>query len=144
VLVSHIIEDIRNVLSETPQAARYRVGAAKYVNEPGGDIAVSEIGCVNWDDDEEFFLVPDWICALLQLQRKDPTTDDLVATLTAHPEIHNFVVYVRETGKKLPDGSTATLNMPIWGTGVHHDAQLVYFYFGDRGESPNNTLEADA
>lgn len=129
-LVQHMIEDIKSVLAEHPQCAGYELAMARYKTEVGGEIVVQSIGSYNWDEDEEFFLNPEGASSAYQLADRLISAHDLLEELEARPEIHGFEAFARERVKVLADGGAASLNQPLWGTGYHHGAKLLYFYFG--------------
>jgi hypothetical protein len=128
-LLLHVIEDLRSVLNSEPSCVSYEIAIACYKNEVGGEISVQSVGSFNWDDDE-FFFNPKGTASAYKLEERLLTTKGLLSELESTPTIHTHSAYVREKVKFLPDDSVASLNSPIWGTGIHHVAKLVYFYFG--------------
>jgi hypothetical protein len=129
-LVTHVIEDLNMVLISEPVCATYEIALARYKNEVGGDITVQSVGSFNWDE-EEFFLNPEGSASAYSLKERKLLTQELLTELESLPDIHSRIAYAREKVKFLVDGSVASLNLPLWGTGVHHGARLVYFYFGE-------------
>lgn len=135
-IVSDVIEDLKVALDEFPAAASWRVGVAMYTDGPGSDIDVMYATGFHTDPDEEFFLVPEGMGEAFALEERPLSAQELIDGLKAKPEWADFIAYVRSGVVKLPDGSTASRNMPLWGFGVHQDAQLVYFYYGASGSEP--------
>ena len=129
-IVSDVIEDLRESLAETPGATAWRVGVATYVDAPGGDIDVMYIGSCHTDPDNEFLLVPEGMGAAFDLAEGPISAGQLLETLEERADWAEFPAYVRSEVVELPDGSRVCRNMPLWGTGIHHDAELVYFYYG--------------
>ncbi|MFC3661132.1 hypothetical protein [Luteimonas notoginsengisoli] len=88
------------------------------------------------DPDNEFFLVPEGMGGAFSLEEHPFSAAGLLEDLKAKQEWASHVAYVRSEVVELPDGSVASRNMPLSGTGIHHDAQLVYFYYGVPGSEP--------
>lgn len=135
-LVSDLIADLHAVLDRVPAAASYCVAVARYLDPTQGRIETMHIGAFHWDDDAEFFLVPDGLGEILDLLERNLTAADLLQSLTAEPGTHGFDTYVRAKITQLDDGGTASLNLPLWGTGVQEQAELVYFYYGEIKPEP--------
>lgn len=135
-LVSDISEDLRAVLEEFPAASAWRVGVATYVDGPGSDIDVMYTASFHTEPDDEFFLVPEGMGGSFGLSEHPFSAQELFDHLQATPEWAGHAAYVRRGVVELPDGSVASRNSPLWGTGVHQDARLVYFYYGAAGSGP--------
>lgn len=135
-IVSDVIEDLKAALDEFPAAATWRVGVATYTDGPGSDIDVMYAASFHTDPDYEFFLVPEGMGEVFALEEHPFSAQELLEGLKAKPEWADFVAYVRSGIVELPDGSVASQNIPLWGSGVHQDAQLVYFYYGASGSEP--------
>lgn len=134
-IVSDVIEDLRASLADVPAAAAWRVGVATYVDGPGGDIDVMYIGSFHTDLDDEFFLVPEGMGSAFELEESPLSAGQLLEMLGERVDWAGFPAYVRSALVKLPDGSLASRNRPLWGAGIHRDARLVYFYYGASGSS---------
>jgi hypothetical protein len=135
-IVSDVVKDLRAVLDEFPAAATWRVGVATYTDGPGSDIDVMYAASFHTDPDDEFFLVPEGMGEAFALEERPFSAQELLEGLNANPDWAGHVAYVRSGVVELPDGSVASRNMPLWGTGVHQEAQLVYFYCGAPGSEP--------
>lgn len=129
-LVEHMIKDLRSVIRTNPECASYKIAIARYKSEFGGQIIIQSVSSINWDEDEEFFLNPEGTASAYKLQERHLTAQGLLLELESKPIIHPYVAHARDRVKILADGGVASLNMPIWGTGFHQGAELVYFYFG--------------
>jgi hypothetical protein len=130
-LVSDLITDIHAVLEQVPDAGNYAIAVARYLDPTRDQVEFMRIGAVQWDDDDEFFLVPEGLGEILDLSERHLTASELLHDLEAQPETHGFVAYVRAKITQLDDDGTVSLNLPLWGTGVHEQAALVYFYYGE-------------
>lgn len=130
-LVSDLVEDLSAALKQRPDAAGWRVGVATYAEGPGGDISVMYVASFHVDADDEFFLVPEGMGDAFDLEERPLTAGELLSGLQAMPGWDSFPAYVHSGIIELPDGSFASRNKPLWGTGVQEQAQLVYFYYGD-------------
>lgn len=135
-IVSDVVEDLMALLVEFPAAATWRVGVATYTNGPGSDIDVMYAASFHTDPDSEFFLVPEGMGKAFGLRERPFSSQELLEALDANPDWAGHVAYVRSGVVELPDGSVASRNMPLWGTGIHQEAQLVYFYYGASGSEP--------
>lgn len=135
-VVSELVEDLEAALAQSPAAATWRVGVATYTAGPGSDIDVMYVGSFHTDPDDEFFLVPEGMGAAFGLEESALSAKALLDDLLAEPDWADFIAYVRSGVVELPDGSVASRNMPVWGAGIHQDAQLVYFYYGAAGSGP--------
>lgn len=135
-VVSELVEDLEAALAQSPAAASWRVGVATYTAGPGSDIDVMYVGSFHTDADDEFFLVPEGMGAAFGLEEGALSAKALLDGLLAEPDWADFIAYVRSGVVELPDGSVASRNMPLWGAGIHQDAQLVYFYYGAAGSGP--------
>jgi hypothetical protein len=133
--VSDVIESLRASLAEVPAASAWRVGVATYTDGPGSDINVMHIGSCHTDPDDEFFLVPEGMGSAFELEESALSAGQLLDVLRERVEWAAFPAYVRSAVVELPDGSRASRNKPLWGAGIHHDAQLVYFYYGAAGQA---------
>lgn len=131
-IVGDVIEDVEGVLKEHPEAVNYDIAIAAYEEDGTGLIKVRNVEAYHWDDDEEFFLIPAGAAHHYNLEAIDLKASELLKDLKGvdNKEIHSFVVFARAQIKVLGDGSVASLNSPLWGTGVHHEAKLIYFYHG--------------
>ena len=135
-IVSDVIEDLRASLAEIPAATAWRVGVATYADGPGGEIDVMYVGSCHTDPDDEFFLVPEGMGSAFELEENPLSAGQLLETLAERVEWAEFPAYVRSAVVELPDGSRASRNKPLWGAGIHRDAELVYFYYGAAGSEP--------
>ena len=131
--VSDITDDLKILFSDFPVAARWRVGIATYANGAEGEIDVMYAASFHTDPDSEFFLVPEGMGESFGLEELPFSAQELFDQLTAKPEWAQHTAYVRSGVVELSDGSVASRNKPLWATGVHEDAQLVYFYYGASG-----------
>lgn len=134
--VSDVIGDLKALLAKLPAATAYRVGVATYTDGPGSDIDVMYIGSYEVDVDDEFFLVPEGMGSAFELKESALLAGQLLEALSNRVQWAQFPAYVRSKVTELPDGSVASLNKSIWGTGIHRDAELVYFYYGPDGTEP--------
>ena len=135
-IVTDVIEDLRATLDEFPVAATWRVGVATYTDGPGSDIDVMYAASFHTDLDNEFFLVPEGMGQAFSLEEHPFSAAEMLKNLEAKLEWASHVAYVRSAVVELPDGSVASRNKPLWGTGIHQGAQLVYFNYGASGSEP--------
>jgi len=131
-IVKEIIEDIEGVLRENPLASEFDIAFASYVEDESGSIKVDNVEAYHWDEDEEFFLVPSGAAHLYKLPVVELKAGAFLKELCniENKEILSYEAFAREQIKTLKDGSVASLNSPLWGTGVHNEARLIYFYHG--------------
>jgi len=127
-----MIEDLESVLSDHAGASDFSMALVKYADDEFKDIRVDDIGAFDWDDDDEFFLVPVGSAQYYNLSDEGFSAADFLSVLKEQSSaaVRGFEVYARSAAKILADGSVASVNSPIWGTGIHQDARLVYFYHG--------------
>ena len=131
--VQHIIDDLKSIFERLPEARTYGVAFASYLEDGSGQISLRGVEAFHWDDDDEFFLVPDGAAKHYELQSKNYTGESFLKELMDVEErVSDFVTYARARIKIAKDGSVASLNSPLWGTGYHEQAKLVYFYHGDQ------------
>lgn len=130
-VVRHIIEDIEKVFAENPHSKDFDIAFASYADDGTDSITVDQVEAYHWDDDE-FFLVPSGAAHLYELEASAIKAGQFLNELKNlnDEEIFSFETFARAKIKTLEDGSTASLNSPLWGTGIHHDARLIYFYHG--------------
>ena len=131
-LVSHLIEDLKSALGEFPIAADWRVGIATYVDGSDSDITIMSIASYSIEQYDEVVLVPEGMGAAFKLEERPFTAAELLASLSDQSELQSFVTYAKTDAVELPDGRVVSSNMPLWGTGVKEQGQLVYFYYGRR------------
>ncbi|KXI30859.1 hypothetical protein [Paraglaciecola hydrolytica] len=136
-IVRHIIEDLESVFESLPESKEFDLAFASYLEDDSGKIEFRTIEAFHWDDDEEFFLVPSGCAKYYSL---DPVQFKAADFLTAlknkiNTEIEEYCAYARARIKIAKDGSTVSLNSPLWGTGYHENERLLYFY---HGKQPNN------
>jgi len=132
-LVQHIVEDLKSIFKEHPQAEEYGIAFASYLEDGSGQIQLQEVEAFEWDDDDEFFLIPTGSSKHYGLKRKNFTGKEFLEDLACLDEgVMEFVAYARAKIKVAKDGSVASLNSPLWGTGYHQQARLVYFYHGNK------------
>ncbi|GHA68761.1 hypothetical protein GCM10007067_00790 [Lysobacter bugurensis] len=127
--VSDVIDDIKAAFEQFPDAARWRVGVATYVDGPGSDISVMYAASYHVDGDG-FFLVPEGMGEAFALEERPFTARELLDALEAEARWAGYAVHVRAEIVELADSSFASRNLPLWGAGVHDEAELVYFYYG--------------
>jgi len=133
-IVSHIITDIEKVL-ENPEAQEFDIAFASYAEDDSGSIKVDQVEAYHWnEEDEEFFLVPSGAANLYELDPVELKAGEFLKQLKdiKNDKILSYEAFARARIKKLEDGRIASLNSPLWGTGIHHDAKLIYFYHGKR------------
>lgn len=130
-LVSDMITDLTAALAQFPDAADWRVGIACYTDGPGSDINVMYVASHEADDAQDFTLVPEGMGAGFGLDETPLTAGELLAALGSNPAWASFAAYAAAEAVELPDGRRVSRNEPLWGTGVHEGARLVYFYYGD-------------
>ena len=135
-IVSDIVEDLKAALDKFPAASTWRIAVATYTDGPGSEIEVMYAASFHTDPDDEFFLVPEGMGEAFALEERPFSAQELLDILKANPAWVDYVAYVRSEVVELPDGSVASRTMPLWGSGVHEDAQLVYFYYGASGSEP--------
>jgi hypothetical protein len=134
-IVEDLAEDVRAVLAEFPHAASWRIGVARYTDGPGSDIDVRYVASFHAEADGDFCLAPEGTGDAFALEERAWSAQELLSELDAHPDWATHVAYVHSDLAEFPDGSFAVRNAPLWDTGVHHDAQLVYFYYGTSAQS---------
>ena len=57
--VQHIIDDLESVFRKRPETKDYDVAFACYSDDGSGSIEIDYVEAFNWDDDDEFFLIPE-------------------------------------------------------------------------------------
>ncbi|MBA6365044.1 hypothetical protein H4J42_14975, partial [Colwellia sp. BRX8-8] len=57
--VQHIIDDLESVFSKQPETKDYDVAFACYSEDGSGSIEIDYVEAFDWDEDEEFFLIPE-------------------------------------------------------------------------------------
>jgi hypothetical protein len=135
-IVQHIIEDLKSVLTSTPEASSFEVAFASYIDDDFEQIEFKSIEAFNWDEDEEFFLVPTGIAKYYDLEENIYSAETFLNQLKniENTSVLNFVTFARARTKIAKDGSVASLNSPLWGTGIHEADKLIYFYHGKQPE----------
>ncbi len=135
-LVSHIIDDLEFELNKNSDVASYKVAFANYCDDGSRNIELTLIEAFDWDEDEEFFLIPKDIAKHYDLEANDYTVQGFLDALKAEKEdIAKFDAYARAKTKIAGDGTVASINSPLWGTGIHNEEELIYFYHGDQPQS---------
>ncbi len=135
-IVQHIIEDLESVLTSTPEASSFEVAFANYIDDDFEQIEFKSIEAFNWDEDEEFFLVPTGIAKYYDLEENIYSAETFLNQLKniENTSVLNFVTFARARTKIAKDGSVASLNSPLWGTGINEAEKLIYFYHGKQPE----------
>jgi hypothetical protein len=128
--VSEVVDDLREALQQFPDGADWRVGVATYTDGPGSDISVMYAASFEADPDGAFVLVPEGMGEAFGLDERPFTARDLLDRLEASPEWAGHAACVCSDITERSDGSLVARTLPLWGAGVHADAQLVYFYYG--------------
>ncbi|MBY6016773.1 hypothetical protein KUW04_03060 [Halomonas denitrificans] len=131
-IVRHIVEDVESVFNTLPEAKGFEVAFACYADDDSGNIEFRTFEAFHWDDDEEFFLVPSGCAKHYSLKPEKFTAESFLSALknAVSDEINNYCAYARARIKVAADGSVASLNSPLWGTGYHEQERLLYFYHG--------------
>ena len=130
-IVEHIIEDMESVFKSNPDAQAYEVAFASYSDDSFSNIDFKIVEAFDWDDDEEFFLVPSGAAKHFKLNPRNYTAQTFLSDLKlVDANIADFPAYARARIKVAKDGSIASLNSPLWGTGYHDDEKILYFYHG--------------
>ena len=57
--VQHIINDLESAFRKQPETKDYDVAFACYSDDGSGSIEIDYVEAFNWDDDDEFFLIPE-------------------------------------------------------------------------------------
>ncbi|UTP72341.1 hypothetical protein NLG07_10140 [Alteromonas sp. LMIT006] len=132
--VRQIIEDVESVFKSLPKAKEYDVAFACYAQDGSGNIELRAIEAFHWDDDGEFFLVPNGCATHFSLKPVQYSAQQFLDALKSkiNSEIEDYCAYARAKIKIAKDGSIASLNSPLWGTGYHEKEQLLYFYHGEQ------------
>ena len=129
-LVSDIVTDLNAAFEQFPSASDWRVGIACYAEDYGGDINIMVVSSFDADDYDDFTLVPEGMGSPVGINENPITAGSLLATLESNSKWNTFAAYAMAESIRLPDGRVVTKNLPLWGTGVHDTAKLVYFYYG--------------
>ncbi|HEX4854250.1 hypothetical protein [Arenimonas sp.] len=129
-LVSDMVTDLNAALEQFPSASNWRVGIACYAEDHSGDINMMVISSFDADGYDDFTLVPEGMGLPIGIQENPITAGSLLAALESNPKWTAFAAYAMAESIRLPDGRVVTKNLPLWGTGVHDAAKLVYFYYG--------------
>ncbi|MGX9417879.1 hypothetical protein ACXJY6_02025 [Vibrio sp. RC27] len=130
--VQHIIDDLQSVFSKQPETKNYDVAFACYSEDGSGCIEIDYVEAFDWDEDEEFFLIPENCAKYYDREAVKYKAAHFVEELKKI-KIENFSefeTYVRKRIKVAKDGSVISINSPMWGTGVHDTEKFVYFYHG--------------
>lgn len=128
--VSEVVDDLREALQQFPEGAGWRVGVATYTDGPGSDISVMHVASFEADADGAFVLVPEGMGEAFGLAERPFTARELLDRLEASPEWAAHAACACTDIVERSDGSLVARTLPLWGAGVHADAQLVYFYYG--------------
>lgn len=128
--VSEVVDDLKEALREFADGAGWRVGVATYTDGPGSDISVMHVASFAADPDGAFVLVPEGMGDAFGLDERPFTARELLQRLEASPEWAGHLACVCSEIVERDDGSLVARTLPLWGAGVHEDAQLVYFYYG--------------
>jgi hypothetical protein len=136
-IVRHIIEDIESVFESLPESKDYDVAFASYLDDGSGKIEFRTVEAFHWDDDEEFFLVPSGCAKHYSLESEQFKAENFLKAVkvAVSDEIAGYCAYARARIKITEDGSVASLNSPLWGTGFHEQERLLYFYHGKQPEN---------
>lgn len=128
--VRRLIDDINFELEKNPDVNSYRVAFANYCDDTFTNIEIKIIEAIDRDE-EELFLIPNGIAKSYNLEPTKYTLKDfLVALVIAGKEVLDFNVLAIVQAKTLNDGSVASVNSHLWGTGIHEKERLLYFYHG--------------
>lgn len=133
--VRHIIEDLEKSFEMNDEFKEFSVGFAEYTEEKDGNIYLKDVEAIDWDEDEEFFLIPSDIAKHYELTAKDYTALQLYVELEALPDIHEYDVFARSSTKVAKDGSVASINSPTWATNYLTNDKVIYFQHGDALDS---------
>lgn len=136
-IVRHIIEDLESVFESLPISKEFDVAFACYSDDDSGNIEFRTFEAFHWDEDEEFFLVPSGCGKHYSLDTTKFTAESFLTALKSavNDEVSEYCAYARARIKIAKDGSVASLNSPLWGTGYHEQERLLYFYHGKQPES---------
>jgi len=130
--IREMIEDLEDVLKECEAVKGYEIAVASFDKEEPGEINVIYIGACHTDDRQQFYFVPSGAEPFYNLEPQPMSAGWLLASLKAlGDEVLTYKVFVWDQVGQMPDGSIASINKPLWATGIHDEAQLVYFYYGD-------------
>ena len=134
--VNNLFLDIKSILEQDVSKSDYTIAFASYVGGDSSNISVTDVEAVHWDE-EDFFLIPAGSAQHYDIEGEELTVRDFLLKLKDAPlsVINDLAVYAHTKIKLLPDGSIASITSPLWGTGVHDDARLVYFYCGDEPDA---------
>lgn len=135
--VKHIIDDLESVFEKQPEAKNYGVAFARYSDDGDGTIIIDYVEAFDWDEDEEFFLLPEGCAKYYDLEAINYKAQNFVNEIKK-VDVNNFLefqTYAIEKMKLAKDGSIATLNSPTWGTGILDSEKVVYFFHGKRKAS---------
>ena len=133
--VHHILEDLKRAFEMNEDFKSFSVGFAEYTEDRDGTIYLKDVEAIDWDEDEEFFLIPFGIAKHYELQAKSYTAIALFEELVSLPDIHEFDVFARSKTKVAKDGSVASINSPTWATNYLTKDKIIYFQHGDSLDS---------
>ena len=132
-IIREMIEDLEDVLKESDSVKDYDIAVAAYDDVDPSEINITYIGAFYSDENRHFFLVPVGAETFYGLESEIMTAGGLLKSLKSMGyEALSYKALVRVSTDRLKDGSIASLSKPLWATGIHDDAQLVYFCFGDQ------------
>lgn len=132
-IIRDMIEDLEDALKENESVKGYDIAVASYDKEDPGEINVTYIGAFHTDENKQFYLVPAGAEPYYNLEPQAMTAGGLLKSLKAlGKEELGYKVFVWDQVGRMQDGSIASINKPLWATGIHDGARLVYFHFGDQ------------
>ncbi|BCS97744.1 hypothetical protein DSLASN_33760 [Desulfoluna limicola] len=131
--IRDMIEDLEEVIKESEAVKGYGIAIASYDNEAPGEMNVISIGASHTDEAQQFYLVPSGAEPFYNLEPQHMTAGGLLASLKALGDgALDYTVFVWDQLGQTQDGRIVSINKPLWATGIHDGAQLVYFYYGDK------------
>ena len=133
--VESMMTDLESILAEDPRRQSYDLGCARYVGDGSDRINMFSVAAFDIDDNELSLWPGGEALSLIGLKPNVSNAGEFLTALKKLPsEQHVFEACARSSVKRLVDGSVASIGQQTWGTGVHEDEGIVYFYYGDSPE----------
>ncbi|WP_147652128.1 hypothetical protein [Vulcaniibacterium gelatinicum] len=128
-LVSELVENMREAFAQFPAATGWRVGAAACPDSPGHKVEVRPVGSFHARQEGQFFLVPEGMGELFELEEWPFVAGELLQAMEALAEWGAFEAYFTHQIIPRPDGPDLAESIPLCGFRVSPAAELVYFLY---------------
>jgi hypothetical protein len=126
-----MVGDLEKSFEMDSDFKNYEIAFAEYTEDKDGTIYIQDVEAIDWDEDDEFFLIPKGMAKHFELEATKYTAQSLYERLLTLPELFEYELFARSKNKIAKDGTVCSINSPLWATNFLKKDRILYFQHGD-------------